>query len=103
VPAYGHGDYFHAARDHGNDPATRRLRFSVRRSPHPAIGELPGAGAAARAGLPPIWPNMLRHSCGFYVANRSHDLRLIQGYLGQRHPKHTVHYTKAAGICCYKD
>ncbi len=27
------------------------------------------AGAAARAGLPPVWPHMLRHSCGFYLAN----------------------------------
>jgi type 1 fimbriae regulatory protein FimB len=55
------------------------------------------AGAAARAGLPPVWPHMLRHSCGFYLANRGHDLRLIQDYLGHRDPKHTVHYTRAGG------
>ena len=55
------------------------------------------AGAAARAGLPPVWPHMLRHSCGFYLANRGHDLRLIQDYLGHRDPKHTVHYTRVAG------
>jgi type 1 fimbriae regulatory protein FimB/type 1 fimbriae regulatory protein FimE len=55
------------------------------------------AGAAARAGLPPIWPHMLRHSCGFFLANRGHDLRLIQDYLGHRDPKHTVHYTRVAG------
>jgi len=54
------------------------------------------AGAAARAGLPPVWPHMLRHSCGFYLANRGHDLRLIQDYLGHRDPKHTVHYTRTA-------
>ena len=42
------------------------------------------ASAAARAGLPPVWPHMLRHSCGFYLANRGHDLRLIQDYLGLR-------------------
>jgi type 1 fimbriae regulatory protein FimB len=54
-------------------------------------------GAAARAGLPPVWPHMLRHSCGFYLANRGHDLRLIQDYLGHRDPKHTVHYTRVAG------
>jgi integrase len=54
------------------------------------------AGAAARAGLPPVWPHMLRHSFGFYLANRGHDLRLIQDYLGHRDPKHTVHYTRTA-------
>jgi site-specific recombinase XerD len=54
------------------------------------------AGAAARAGLSPVWPHMLRHSCGFYLANRGHDLRLIQDYLGHRDPKHTVHYTRTA-------
>lgn len=55
------------------------------------------AGAAARARLPPVWPHMLRHSCGYYLANRGHDLRLIQDYLGHRDPKHTVHYTRVAG------
>jgi type 1 fimbriae regulatory protein FimB len=54
------------------------------------------AGAAARAGLPPVWPHMLRHSCGFYLANNGHDLRLIQDCLGHRDPKHTAHYTRAA-------
>ena len=54
------------------------------------------AGAAARAGLSPVWPHMLRHSCGFFLANRGHDLRLIQDYLGHRDPKHTVHYTRTA-------
>ena len=54
------------------------------------------AAAAARGGLPPVWPHMLRHSCGFYLANRGHDLRLIQDYLGHRDP-HTVHYTRTAG------
>jgi putative SOS response-associated peptidase YedK len=55
------------------------------------------ATAARRAGLPPVHPHMLRHSCGFYLANRSYDLRLIQDYLGHRDPKHTAHYTRVAG------
>ena len=54
------------------------------------------AEAAARAGLPPVHPHMLRHSCGFSLANRGYDLRLIQDYLGHRDPKHTVHYTCVA-------
>jgi integrase len=47
--------------------------------------------AARRAELPPIHPQMLRHSCSFYLADRGYDLRLIQDYLGHRDPKHTVH------------
>ena len=54
------------------------------------------AEAAGRAGLPPVHPHMLRHSCGFALANRGYDLRLIQDYLGHRDPKHTVHYTRVA-------
>jgi type 1 fimbriae regulatory protein FimB len=54
------------------------------------------AEAATRAGLPPVHPHMLRHSCGFSLANRGYDLRLIQDYLGHRDPKHTVHYTRVA-------
>jgi integrase len=49
------------------------------------------AEAAARAGLPPEHPHMLLHSCGFSLANRGYDLRLIQDYLGHCDPKHTVH------------
>lgn len=55
------------------------------------------AQAAARARLPAVHPHMLRHSCGFALANRGYDLRLIQDYLGHRDPKHTVHYTRTAG------
>jgi type 1 fimbriae regulatory protein FimB len=55
------------------------------------------ARAAERAGLSPVNPHMLRHSCGFYLANRGYDLRLIQDYLGHRDPKHTAHYTRVAG------
>jgi type 1 fimbriae regulatory protein FimB len=54
------------------------------------------ANAAERAGLTPVRPHMLRHSCGYYLANRGCDLRLIQDYLGHRDPKHTVHYTRTA-------
>jgi|SRR5579884_3872839 len=54
------------------------------------------AVAAGCAGLPPVRPHMLRHSCGFSLANRGHDLRLIQDYLGHREPKHTVRYTRTA-------
>ena len=55
------------------------------------------ATASRRAGLPHVHPHMLRHSCGFALANRGYDLRLIQDYLGHRDPKHTAHYTRVAG------
>lgn len=52
--------------------------------------------AANRAELGLVNPHMLRHSCGFYLANRGYDLRLIQDYLGHRDPKHTVRYTRVS-------
>ena len=39
---------------------------------------------------------MLRHSCGFPLANRGYDLRLIQDDLGHRDPKHTVYHARVA-------
>jgi integrase len=55
------------------------------------------AAAAERAGLACVHPHTLRHSCGFALADKGHDLRLIQDYLGHRDPRHTVHYTRTAG------
>jgi type 1 fimbriae regulatory protein FimB len=53
--------------------------------------------AAKRWKLINVHPHTLRHSCGYYLANKGFDLRLIQDYLGHRDPKHTVHYTRIAG------
>ncbi len=36
---------------------------------------------------------MLRHSCGFALANMGIDTRLIRDYLGHRNIRHTVWYT----------
>ncbi|MCK5877360.1 MAG: tyrosine-type recombinase/integrase [Candidatus Marithrix sp.] len=38
--------------------------------------------------------HMLRHSCGFYLANKGIDTRAIQDYLGHTNIMHTVGYTK---------
>ena len=43
-----------------------------------------------------INPHMLRHSTGYYLANRGYDTRLIQDYLGHRNITHTVRYTRTA-------
>ncbi len=37
-----------------------------------------------------VHPHMLRHSTGYYLANRNHDTRLIQDYLGHKNIAHTV-------------
>jgi site-specific recombinase XerD len=54
------------------------------------------AQAGTRAGLGSVNPHMLRHACGYYLANTGVDLRTIQDYLGHRDPKHTVRYTRVA-------
>lgn len=38
-------------------------------------------------------PHMLRHGCGFALADRGIDTRLIQDYLGHRNIQNTVIYT----------
>jgi type 1 fimbriae regulatory protein FimB len=53
------------------------------------------AGENAKLGR--VWPHMLRHSCGYYLADKGTDLRTMQDYLGHRDPKHTAHYTRVAG------
>ena len=41
-----------------------------------------------------IHPHMLRHSCGYYLANKGFDTRSIQDYLGHKNINHTVLYTQ---------
>ena len=49
-------------------------------------------GELAGLALPPH-PHMLRHACGFALADQGADTRLIQDYLGHRNIQHTVRYT----------
>lgn len=49
-------------------------------------GELAGLDIEAH-------PHMLRHGCGFALADQGADTRLIQDYLGHRNIQHTVKYT----------
>ena len=49
---------------------------------------------SAAASLPfTAHPHMLRHACGFALADQGADTRLIQDYLGHRKIEHTVKYT----------
>jgi integrase len=43
-----------------------------------------------------VHPHMLRHACGFALANAGHDTRAVQAYLGHRNIQHTVRYTELA-------
>src|SRR5262247_4488598 len=51
------------------------------------------AGMAAELGFK-AHPHMLRHACGFALANKGHDTRALQAYLGHRNIQHTVRYTE---------
>lgn len=53
--------------------------------------------AGQTAGLPfPTHPHMLRHACGYKLANDGHDTRALQHYLGHKNITHTVRYTEMA-------
>jgi integrase len=48
-----------------------------------------------RAGLPfPVHAHMLRHACGYALANAGRDTRALQDWLGHRSIQHTVRYTE---------
>lgn len=49
-------------------------------------------GAAAGFGFG-VHPHMLRHACGYKLANDGRDTRAIQYYLGHKNIQHTVRYT----------
>jgi integrase len=40
--------------------------------------------------------HMLRHACGYALANAGHDTRSLQDYLGHKNIQHTVRYTELA-------
>jgi hypothetical protein len=81
-----------------------KSRSRSRRSCSPRSGER----RSPRRGLPawssaqapkPSWPSrlthtMLRHACGYAPANRGHDTRALQAYLGHRNIQHTVRYSE---------
>ena len=53
--------------------------------------------AAKAAGLTiKVHPHMLRHACGFKLANDGADTRAMQSYLGHKNIQHTVRYTELA-------
>jgi type 1 fimbriae regulatory protein FimE len=88
--------------------ALKQLRRDWPGSPYLFISERGGPMTASnvrkmvtRAGVQakfafPVHPHMLRHACGFKLANEGHDTRSLQHYLGHKNIAHTVRYTDMA-------
>jgi len=81
------------------DPASPFIFTNERGAPFAPAGfriMLRRLGVAAA--LPfSIHPHMLRHACGFALANRlGTDTRTLQAYLGHKNIQHTVRYTELA-------
>jgi site-specific recombinase XerD len=53
------------------------------------------AAIAARLGIK-AHAHMLRHACGYKLANDGHDTRALQAYLGHRNIQNTTRYTALA-------
>ena len=80
------------------DPKSPFVFTSERGSPFTTAGfarMVERAGVEAKLGFP-AHPHMLRHACGFALANKGHDTRALQAYLGHRNIQHTVRYTELA-------
>jgi type 1 fimbriae regulatory protein FimB/type 1 fimbriae regulatory protein FimE len=50
-------------------------------------------GTASPLGFP-VHPHMLRHACGYYLANKGTDTRTLQQYIGHRSITLSVRYTE---------
>jgi len=82
--------------------ALRKLRHDYLKDALRIVSERGGfhrliqrVGEAAKMPFP-IHPHMLRHACGFKLANDGHDTRALQHYLGHKNIQHTVRYSELA-------
>jgi integrase len=74
----------------------RYVFMSERGAPMSAVGfrrMITRLGEAAKMPFS-VHPHMLRHACGFKLANDGHDTRALQHYLGHKNIQHTVRYTE---------
>jgi integrase len=78
------------------DNAARFLFTTERKAPMtPAGFRKLLARIADKARMPfPVHPHMLRHACGYKLANDGHDTRALQHYLGHKNITHTVRYSE---------
>jgi integrase len=93
------GDEMRALRALKRETSSRDFVFvSERKTPFKTAGfaaMIKRAGELAHLQLS-VHPHMLRHGCGFALANAGHDTRSLQAYLGHRNIQHTVRYTELA-------
>jgi integrase len=78
------------------EPKSSFVFTSERGSPFTTAGfarMIERAAVEARFGFK-AHPHMLRHACGYALANRGHDTRALQAYLGHRNIQHTVRYSE---------
>ena len=61
------------------------MRHSLNAASRPCLRAARAAGFDMK-----IHPHMLRHSCGYKLANDGVDTRAIQSYLGHKSIQHTV-------------
>ena len=92
------GDELRALRRHQReqDPKSSYVFTSERNAPFSTAGYarmVERAGVEAKLGFK-THPHMLRHACGYALANRGHDTRALQAYLGHKNIQHTVRYTE---------
>jgi type 1 fimbriae regulatory protein FimB/type 1 fimbriae regulatory protein FimE len=89
------GDEMRALRDLKRSVNSPFVFTSERGAPFTTAGfgkMISRAGEAAK--LNGVHPHMLRHACGYALANRGHDTRALQAYLGHKNIQHTVRYTE---------
>jgi integrase len=93
------GREMRALRKHQRDSARSAFVFvSERGAPLTAPGfsrMVERAGRSAKLGIK-VHAHMLRHACGYALANAGHDTRALQAYLGHANIQNTTRYTALA-------
>lgn len=75
---------------------SRHVFLTERRAPMTTAGFRKMVGRIGEsAEFPfPVHTHMLRHACGYKLANDGQDTRAVQHYLGHKNIQHTVRYTE---------
>ena len=78
------------------EPQSRHVFNTERRAPMSPAGFRKMVARTGETGkFPfPLHPHMLRHACGYKLANDGQDTRAVQHYLGHKNIQHTVRYTE---------
>ena len=84
------GDEMRALRELKRKAVAVRVCLRAWRALHRRVLRRWSRGSASKAGFKyRVHPHMLRHACGYALANKGHDTRALQAYLGHR--QHSAH------------